>query len=91
MTVVKEFEIENVSDLLDVCWSGAIDRIRLFDDNDLGDELVEYLNEVFFTDVEDGNPITTTALNDFIWFDLPETDFYESYFDKNDNLISKED
>lgn len=57
--------IDNINDLYNVCWSGALQRLDEIYNNNLEDEFIEYLEENFFIDGD----YTTTELNDFIWFE----------------------
>ena len=77
MTAVKEFYLESLSDYLDFCWSGAIPVIEEFSERDLDDEFIGHMEMVFDYKLINGEPITDTEINDYIWFELPDTDFYK--------------
>lgn len=49
--------------LLENSWSGALDNLKMIDKYDLGEEFMEYLEEMFYDDTP-----TDTEVNDFIWF-----------------------
>ena len=55
------------NDLINNCWSGAIDTLRTIEENDKEDELMVHLAEVFETDFE--NVPTMTEVNDYLWFE----------------------
>lgn len=64
-------------------WSGAkdtINAIREYDeahDTDLEDQLYDYLDEVFS---DESNPASDTAINDEVWFNVPEMDPWKIVF-----------
>ena len=60
------------NDLMDNCWSGAIDTLRTIEENDKGEELMAHLEEIFETYFD--NVPTMTAVNDYLWFE-PEAIF----------------
>lgn len=60
------------NDLMDNCWSGAIDTLRTIEENDKGEELMAHLEEIFETSFD--NVPTMTAVNDYLWFE-PESIF----------------
>lgn len=70
MKFVEEFWVTDFSDLKNICWSGALQRLDEIEENNLEDEFMDYLEENFF-DTED-NCYTTTDLNDFIWFECDD-------------------
>lgn len=57
-------------DLLDVCWSGALQTLKDVEDAGKEEELMDLLAEVFPEYVND------TALNDYLWFE--DTAIYEA-------------
>lgn len=61
MRVCKEIDFHN---LMDECWSGAIDTLNTIYDNDKEKELMSLLEENFMYDVP-----TMTEVNDLLWFD----------------------
>ena len=65
---VEYHYIDNINDLYDICWSGALQRLNEICENNLEDEFMEYLDENFFIDGD----YTTTELNDFIWFECDD-------------------
>lgn len=64
-------------------WSGAKDTIkalREYDEvhnTDLEDQLYDELDEIFS---DEDNMMTDTAINDYVWFDVPEMDQYAVAF-----------
>ena len=68
MIVYEEKSFDNIYDLLNICWSGAIDRIsEVMDlDDEKQEKFVDYVKEslMYGEDI-----LTTTQLNDFIWFE----------------------
>lgn len=63
MKVYTEFN--EFSDLLENCWSGAVQTLQTIIENGKESELMQLLEELTYTD--DG--IGLTELNDFLWFD----------------------
>ena len=78
MTVVKEFELDSISDYLDFCWSGAIPVIREFEERGLDDEFISHMESEFEYKLINGEPITDDDINNYIWLDLPSKDFYKN-------------
>lgn len=70
MNVYDELYFDNLSDLKEICWSGAIQRIEEVEelDNDKQQEFVDYVIEM----LEDNEHLSTTTLNDFIWFECDD-------------------
>lgn len=64
-------------------WSGAketINALREYDEvhnTDLEDQLYDELDEIFS---DEDNMMTDTAINDYVWFDVPEMDQYAVAF-----------
>lgn len=64
-------------------WSGAKDTInalREYDEvhnTDLEGQLYDELDEIFG---DENNMMTDTAVNDYVWFDVPEMDQYAVAF-----------
>lgn len=57
--------IDNFDELKGLCWSGAIHTLNIIEENNMEDEFMNLLEEMFF----DTENITITGINDFIWFD----------------------
>lgn len=74
MEVKEEYEF---GDLLERCWSGAIDTLNKILDNNKEKELMNLL-EIEFCNVIP----TITEVNDFLWF---EDDFIFEQLGINDN------
>lgn len=55
------------NDLMNNCWSGAIDTLRTIEENDKEEELMAHLEEIFETCFD--NVPTMTAVNDYLWFE----------------------
>lgn len=70
MNVYDELYFDNLSDLKEICWSGAIQRIEEVEelDDDKQQEFVDYVIEM----LEDNEHLSTTTLNDFIWFECDD-------------------
>ena len=64
MYIKKEYDF---SDLMNDCWSGAIDTLRTIQENDKEDELMAHLEEQWMDEVS-----AMTTINDYLWF---ESDF----------------
>lgn len=56
------------NDLINNCWSGAIDTLKIIEEHDKEKELMEYLEEIFETSFDDNVP-TMTEVNDYLWFE----------------------
>ena len=74
MEIKEEYEF---GDLLERCWSGAIDTLNTILDNNKEKELMELLLENFGDEIP-----TMTEVNDFLWF---EDDFIFEQLSINDN------
>lgn len=61
ITVTNELDF---NDLMNQCWSGAVDTLNTIYDNDKEDEFMSLLEEAFFFEVP-----TLTAINDLCWFE----------------------
>lgn len=55
------------NDLMNNCWSGAIDTLKTIEEHDKEDELMAHLEEIFETDFD--NVPTMTEVNDYLWFE----------------------
>lgn len=51
-------------DLMRHCWSGAIDTLKTIEENNMEEELMQLLDEIFWNEVP-----TMTEVNDFLWFE----------------------
>lgn len=51
-------------DLMNHCWSGAIDTLRTISEHDKEDELMSFLSMDIFSDTPD-----LTEVNDLLWFE----------------------
>lgn len=60
------------SDLMENCWSGAVDTLRTIEENNKEKELMAHLEDIFESYFD--NVPTMTAVNDYLWFE-PETIF----------------
>lgn len=76
MTITVKQEMD-FNDLVNNCWSGAIDTLQVIEKNGKEDELIMLLEEV--TD----NPSMTT-INDILWFD-------DEFIFKNLGIIEEEE
>ena len=61
MKIVREY---NFNDLYENSWSGAIDTLDTIIKNDMENELMEHLEEIF-----DNQVPTATEVNDYLWFE----------------------
>ena len=61
MKIVREY---NFNDLYENSWSGAINTLDTIIKNDMENELMEHLEEIF----SDQTP-TETEVNDYLWFE----------------------
>lgn len=61
---VEKKSLNHGYDLLNLCWSGAKDRVQSLSDDEL-DALLEHL-EMVFADQEE---VTDDDINDYIWFE----------------------
>lgn len=52
------------NDLMNNCWSGAIDTLKTIEDHDKEDELIQHLEELYLDDIP-----TLTEINDYLWFE----------------------
>lgn len=71
MTIYEELTIDDIYDLKQHCWSGALDRINEAIANDIGDEFYDYIMETLEAYNMD-DKIEITQVNDFIWFDCDD-------------------
>lgn len=55
------------NDLMENCWSGAIDTLTTIEEHDKEDEFMEHLKDVFGFYYD--NVPTMTEVNDYLWFD----------------------
>ena len=61
MKITREY---NFNDLYENSWSGAIDTLDTIIKNDMENELMEHLEEIF-----DNQIPTETEVNDYLWFE----------------------
>ena len=61
MKIVREYDF---NDLYENSWSGAIDTLDTIIKNDMENELMEHLEEIF-----DNQIPTETEVNDYLWFE----------------------
>lgn len=61
ITVKSTFDFD---DLMEHCWSGAIDTLRTISENDKEDDLMALLAMDIFSDTPD-----LTEVNDLLWFE----------------------
>ena len=60
MTIQVTSELD-FNDLMSQCWSGALDTLNRIYDNNMEDDFMDLLNEIFETP-------TMTDINDYLWF-----------------------
>lgn len=70
MNVYEEKYFEDLYDLKEICWSGAIDRIDevLEMSEEKQEQFIEYIKEM----LGEEEHLSTTTLNDFIWFECDD-------------------
>ena len=62
MLICKEYN--NFDEIMDMCWSGAIDTLKDIERNNRENEFMNLLEEMFIETTP-----TDTEVNDWIWFD----------------------
>ena len=60
VTVTNEMDFD---DLMNFCWRGAVDTLKVIEDNGKQDELMFMLSDLF------SEGATLTEINDYLWFD----------------------
>lgn len=55
------------NDLINNCWSGAIDTLKTIEEHSKEDSFMEHLESIMSEDI--GNIPTITEVNDYLWFD----------------------
>lgn len=55
------------NDLMNNCWSGAVDTLKTVEEHDKEDELMAHLEEIFESYFD--NVPTLTEINDYLWFE----------------------
>lgn len=55
------------NDLMNNCWSGAIDTLKTIEEHDKEEELMTHLEEIFESYFD--NVPTMTEINDYLWFE----------------------
>ena len=55
------------NDLMNNCWSGAIDTLKTIEEHDKENELMAHLEEIFESYFD--NVPTMTEVNDYLWFE----------------------
>jgi hypothetical protein len=83
MLICKEYN--NFDEIMDMCWSGAIDTLKDIERNNREDEFMGLLEEMF----TDGIP-TDTEVNDFIWFDR-DMIYEHCGLDENGEILKAEE
>ena len=61
MRIYKDY---NFNDLMNSCWSGAIDTLKTIQENDKEEELMSFLSLDVFSETPD-----LTEVNDLLWFE----------------------
>ena len=59
MLVKREY---GFNELYENSWSGAVDTLKVIIENNLEEELMQHLEEIFYLPTE-------TELNDYLWFE----------------------
>lgn len=55
------------NDLMNNCWSGALDTLKTIEEHNKEEELMEHLESIMSEDI--GNIPTMTEINDYLLFD----------------------
>ena len=63
MTITVKNEMD-FNDLMNNCWSGAVDTLQVIEENGKEEELMLLLDEIFLESIP-----TLTEVNDILWFD----------------------
>lgn len=61
MYIKQDMDFRN---LMDNCWSGAIDTLKTIAEHDKEDELMAHLEEQWLDEIP-----TMTEINDYLWFE----------------------
>ena len=61
MLIAREYDFK---DLCENSWAGAIDTLDIIIKNDMENELMEHLEEIFAEQIP-----TSTDVNDYLWFE----------------------
>ena len=72
MALIRINKIKNISKLKNICWNGALRVIEKFERANKCRELMNYIKSVYKDEY-----VSESQLNDFIWFDLENTNFYK--------------
>lgn len=75
MEIKREYDFY---DLLDNCWSGAINTLKVIQENDKENDFMDYLESLYSENIP-----TLTEVNDLLWFE-PES-IYEALEIENDS------
>lgn len=52
------------NDLMNNCWSGAIDTLKTIEEHNKEDELIAHLEELWFNEIPE-----MVTINDYLWFE----------------------
>ena len=63
MTITVKNEMD-FNDLMNNCWSGAVDTLQVIEENGKEEELMLLLDEIFLESIP-----TLTEVNDILWFE----------------------
>lgn len=75
MEIKREYDFY---DLLDNCWSGAINTLKVIQENDKENDFMDYLESLYSENIP-----TLTEVNDLLWFE-PKS-IYEALEIENDS------
>ena len=67
---VSEYTLSNFDDLMNMCWSGALDRCREAQEKGVEDEFFDYVESL--CEANGSEPITDTEINDIVWFETDD-------------------
>ena len=71
MTIIVKQEMD-FEDLMNNCWSGAINTLQRVEEEGKEEELIDYLEDIFLEDIFYGSIPTITKVNDILWFEYEE-------------------
>ena len=64
--ITKVIEVYDFNELYNSSWSGAVDTLKIVEENEKEDDLLDLINSIL-EGYEGG--LDRTALNDYLWFD----------------------
>lgn len=71
MTIYERHDINDLYDLRDLCWSGALSRIDEAIEYEIDGDFFEYIKD-YFENWVGNDTIDIEEINDFIWFECDD-------------------